>query len=38
MAALRAHLAALKLPLMLANHQALAQSGADKAWSHLHYL
>lgn len=38
MAALRAHLTALKLPYMLANHQALAQSAADKAWSHVHYL
>jgi DNA replication protein DnaC len=38
MNALRAHLTALKLPFMLANHQAFAQSGADKAWSHLHYL
>lgn len=38
MAALRAHLAALKLPFMLANHQALAQSASDKAWSHVHYL
>lgn len=36
--ALRAHLAALKLPFMLANHQALAQCAADKQWSHLNYL
>ena len=36
--ALRAHLAALKLPFMLANHQAFAQSAADKQWSHLNYI
>ena len=38
MSALRSHLTALKLPFMLANHQAFAQSAADKEWSHLHFL
>ena len=36
--ALRAHLSALQLPFMLENHQALAQTAADKHWSHLNYL
>lgn len=36
--ALRSHLSALKLPFMLEHHQALAQTAADKQWSHLHYL
>lgn len=36
--ALRSHLSALNLPFMLENHQALAQTAADKQWSHLHYL
>ncbi len=38
MATLRAHLAALKLPFMLANHQSVAHNAADKQWSHVHYL
>ena len=29
---------ALNLPFMLENHQALAQTAADKHWSHLDYL
>lgn len=29
------HMSALKLPFMLENHQAYAQSAADKHWSHL---
>lgn len=37
-AALQACLTALKLPFMLANHQALAQMAAQKQWSHLHFL
>jgi DNA replication protein DnaC len=36
--ALRSHLGALKLSFMLAQHQALAQTAADKHWSHLDYL
>jgi DNA replication protein DnaC len=36
--ALRAHMGALKLPFMLQNHQAFAQSAADKQLSHLDYL
>jgi len=36
--ALRQHMTALKLPFMLAHHQALAQTAADKQWSHLEYL
>ena len=36
--ALRAHMSALKLPFMLENHQAFAQTAADKPWSHLAYL
>lgn len=38
MAALHSNLSALKLPFILANHQALAQTAADKQWSHLHLL
>jgi len=37
-AALRAHMSALKLPFILENHQAFAQSAADKQRSHLDYL
>ena len=33
--ALRSHLGALKLPFILKNHQAFAQTAADKHWSHL---
>jgi DNA replication protein DnaC len=36
--ALRSHLKALNLPFMRENHQALAQTAADKHWSHLDYL
>src|ERR1035437_2010364 len=36
--ALRQHMTALKLPFMLEHHQALAQTAADKHWSHLEYL
>jgi DNA replication protein DnaC len=36
--ALRAKCSALNLPFMLENHQAFAQSAADKHWSHLDYL
>ena len=36
--ALRAHMGALKLPFMLENHQAFAQSATEKHWSHLDYL
>ena len=36
--ALRRHMTALKLPFMLEHHQALAQTAADKHWSHLEYL
>ena len=36
--ALRAHLSKLRLPFMLENHQVLAQTAADKHWSHLDYL
>ena len=37
-ASLRAQFGALNLPFMLDNHQAFAQSAADKHWSHLDYL
>jgi DNA replication protein DnaC len=37
-AALDAQLAALNLPFMRQHCRALAQSAADKQWSHLHYL
>ena len=36
--ALLQNLRALKLPFMLEQHQALAQTAADKSWSHLEYL
>ena len=36
--ALRSHLGTLKLPFMLEHHQMLAQTAADKHWSHLDYL
>ena len=36
--AMRAHLSKLRLPFMLENHQVLAQTAADKHWSHLDYL
>jgi DNA replication protein DnaC len=36
--ALRSHFSALNLPFMLENHQAYAQTAADKHWSHLDYL
>ncbi len=36
--ALGQHLRELKLPFMLEQHQALAQTAADKHWSHLEYL
>ena len=36
--ALRALLKALKLPFMLDNYLAFAQTAADKHWSHLDYL
>jgi DNA replication protein DnaC len=36
--ALRSYLSTLKLAFMLENHQALAQTAADKHWSHLDYL
>jgi DNA replication protein DnaC len=36
--ALRSYLRALNLPFMLENHQAFAQTAADKHWSHLDYL
>lgn len=36
--ALRSKFSALNLPFMLDNHQAFAQSAADKHWSHLDYL
>lgn len=35
---LRAHLATLNLPFIDENHQAYAQSAADKHWSHVEYL
>ena len=35
---LRSQLSALKLPFMLENYQAYAQTAADKHWSHLDYL
>jgi len=35
---LRSQLSALNLPFMLENYQALAQSAAEKHWSHLDYL
>lgn len=37
-AALDAQLAALNLPFMRQHCHALAQTAADKQWSHLHYL
>ena len=37
-ATLRSQFSALNLPFMLDNHQAFAQSAADKHWSHLDYL
>ena len=36
--ALRQQLSVLRLPFMLEHHQALAQTAADKPWSHLEYL
>ena len=36
--ALLEHLRVLKLPFMLEQHQALAQTAATKPWSHLEYL
>jgi DNA replication protein DnaC len=36
--AMRTHLSALKLPFMLENYQVLAQTAADKQWSHLDYF
>jgi DNA replication protein DnaC len=36
--ALRSQMAALNLPFMLEHHQALAQTAADKHWSHLDYF
>lgn len=36
--ALHSHMDALNLPFMRQNHQALAQTAADKHWSHLEYL
>jgi len=36
--ALRSHLSALNLPFVLENHQAFAQTAADKQWLHLDYL
>ena len=36
--ALHSHMGALNLPFMRQNHQALAQTAADKHWSHLAYL
>ena len=36
--ALRSYLNALNLPFTLENHQAFAQTAADKHWSHLDYL
>ena len=36
--ALGQHLSELKLPFMLEQHQVLAQTAADKHWSHLEYL
>jgi len=36
--ALHSRLKALNLPFMLENHQTLAQTAADKHWSHLDYL
>ena len=36
--ALRSQLGTLKLPFMLEHHQSLAQTAADKHWSHLDYL
>lgn len=35
---LAARLAALNLPFMLEHHQTLAQTAAEKHWSHLDYL
>ena len=36
--ALRAQLTALNLPFMCEHYQAMAQTAADKHWSHLDYL
>ncbi len=36
--ALHSHMGALNLPFMRQNHQAFAQTAADKHWSHLEYL
>jgi DNA replication protein DnaC len=36
--ALRSHLCALNLPFMLENYQAVAQTAADKHWSHIEYF
>ena len=36
--ALRSQLGTLKLPFMLEHHQMLAQTAAEKHWSHLDYL
>ena len=36
--ALCSHLSALNLPFMRENHQAFAQTAADRQWSHLNYL
>ena len=36
--ALRARLKAMNLSFILENHQALAQTAADKHWSHVDYL
>ena len=36
--ALRSYLKALNLSFMLENYQALAQTAADKHWSHLDYF
>lgn len=36
--ALRSNMTALRLAFMLEHHQALAQTAADKQWSHLDYL
>ena len=35
---MRSQFSALNLPFMLENYQALAQTAADKHWSHLDYL
>ena len=36
--AMRSRFSALNLPFMRENHQSLAQTAADKHWSHLNYL